>query len=59
MRIRGLDRSILTHAETSEERLQTTTGYGFSYNFNLGGHLLYEMDYEDAQTAIVTAVPIR
>ena len=53
MRIRGLDRSILSYAETAEKRLQTTIGYGFSGNVDLGGHLLYEMNYEKAQTSIV------
>ncbi len=52
MRIRGLDRPLLTYAETSEERLQTIQGLGFSSNFNLGGRLLGEVDYENANAVI-------
>ncbi len=52
MRIRGLDRSLLTYAETSEERLQTIRGYGVSSNFNLGGRLLGEIDYEKSDAMI-------
>jgi len=53
MRIRGLDRSLLTYAETSEERLQNIQGYGFSANFDLGGRLLGETNYEHSQAQIV------
>jgi uncharacterized protein DUF6850 len=53
MRIRGLDRSLLTYAETSEERLQTIQGLGFSSNVDLGGRLLGEVTYENAN-AIIT-----
>lgn len=52
MRIRGLDRPLLSFAETSEERLQTISGYGVSGNVDLGGRLLYEMNYEYAATDI-------
>lgn len=53
MRIRGLDRSLLTYAETSEERLQTITGYSFSGNIDLGDRLLAEMNHENASAGIV------
>lgn len=52
MRIRGLDRSLLTYAETSEERLQTIQGFGFSSNFDLGGRLMGEVDIESADAVI-------
>jgi hypothetical protein len=52
MRIRGLDRSLLTYAETSEKRLQNIQGFGFSANFNLGNKLLSETNYEQSQAQI-------
>jgi hypothetical protein len=53
MRIRGLDKPLLTYAETSEERLQTITGYGVSGNADLGGHLLFDVNYETSSADIV------
>jgi hypothetical protein len=52
MRIRGLDRSLLTYAETNEERLQNIQGYGFSANVDLGARLLGETNYEHSQAQI-------
>ncbi|MCK4530145.1 MAG: hypothetical protein KAU44_03135 [Candidatus Marinimicrobia bacterium] len=52
MRIRGLDRSLLTYAETNEERLQNIQGFGFSANFDLIGRLLGETNYEHSQAQI-------
>ncbi|MCD6337726.1 MAG: hypothetical protein J7M01_05800 [Candidatus Marinimicrobia bacterium] len=52
IRIRGLDRPLLTYAETSEKRLQYIRGYGFSANFDLGDILLGETNYEHSQAQI-------
>ncbi|MEA2076699.1 MAG: hypothetical protein U9O95_01610 [Candidatus Marinimicrobia bacterium] len=53
MRIRGLDKPLLTYAETSEERLQTIRGYGVSGNINLSEHLLFESHYESSYAGIL------
>ncbi|MDX9777606.1 MAG: hypothetical protein RBT43_02465, partial [bacterium] len=53
MRIRGLDRPVLTYAQTSEERLQSIGGNGISANLDLGGILLLETFYERSHAEIV------
>lgn len=53
MRIRGLDRPLLTYAQTSEERLQSIDGKGISANLDLSGILLLETFYERSHAGIV------
>ncbi|MDX9779659.1 MAG: hypothetical protein RBT66_01325, partial [bacterium] len=53
IRIRGLDRPLLTYAQTSEERLQSIDGKGVSANLDLGGILLLESFYERSHAGIV------
>jgi hypothetical protein len=53
MRIRGLDRSLLSYAETSEERLQIIKGYGLSADMDLKHIFKLEGNFEQANTSIV------
>ena len=53
MRIRGLDRPVMSYAETSEERLESILGWGFSADADLGGILLLEGQYERSNADIV------
>jgi len=52
MRIRGLDRSLLSYAETSEERLQNIDGYGASMDFRIYDLFALEGGFEEAQVQI-------
>lgn len=53
MRIRGLDRPVLSYAQTSEERLQSIGGIGVSGNINMSGILLLEAMIEQSSADIV------
>jgi hypothetical protein len=52
MRIRGLDKPVLSYAQTSEERLQSISGGGVSANIDLSGRLLLEGFVEKAAAGI-------
>ncbi len=52
MRIRGLDRPLLSYAETSEERLQAIDGFGASMDLAMFDLLTLQGGFEEAQAQI-------
>ncbi|MBN2780550.1 MAG: hypothetical protein JXR21_01135 [Candidatus Marinimicrobia bacterium] len=52
LRIRGLDRPLVTRAETSEERLQNIRGYAAALNFDLRGRLLFDSNIERSSARV-------
>ena len=52
MRIRGLDRALLSYAETTEERLQNINGYGTSVDITLADLFSVQAAFEKSNAEI-------